>query len=291
MTILDGKTTAQAIKEDIAKEVKQWVSTGRRPPHLTAILVGHDGASETYISHKESDCKQVGITSTIIRFEQTVTQNEILDMIFKINADINIDGIIVQLPMPKHINEQAIIEAIDPDKDVDGFHPVNVGRMVLGLPGFVPATPDGIRELIRHYNIETKGKHCVVLGRSHIVGRPMANLLSQKAYPGDCTVTVCHSSTPNIKELCLEADIIIAALGVPLFLKANMVKWGAVVIDVGITRVPTSTSSGFRLVGDVDFDAVAPKCSFITPVPGGVGPMTRVALLKNTLKAAVLHQK
>jgi len=286
MTLLEGKTTAEAIKQEIALQVQTWVAAGHRPPHLVAILVGNDGASETYVGHKERDCLQVGITSTVLRFEASVTEQELLQAVAKINADPRIDGLIIQLPLPKHIHEQLIIEAIDPSKDVDGFHPVNVGKMMLGLPAFAPATPDGILELLKRYNIQTKGKLCVVLGRSNIVGRPMANLLLHKGPQGDGTVTVCHSHTPNIKEICLQADVIIAALGVPRFLKADMVKEGAVVIDVGITRLPADTKSGFCLVGDVDYEHVAPKCSYITPVPGGVGPMTRVSLLKNTLKAA-----
>ena len=286
MEILDGKQTAEKIKREIAVEVQKWVATGKRAPHLVAILVGNDGASETYVAHKERDCAEVGISSTVLRFNNFVSEEELLFAIGKINADSGADGLIVQLPLPKHIDEQKIISSIDPDKDVDGFHPVNVGKMALGLPAFAPATPDGILDLIKRYQIETKGKHCVVLGRSNIVGRPFANMILHKGYPGDCTVTVCHSRTPNIKELCIQADIVVAALGVPRFLKEDMVREGAVVIDVGITRVPADTKSGFHLVGDVDFEHVAPKCSFITPVPGGVGPMTRVSLLKNTLKAA-----
>jgi len=286
MEILDGKKTAELLKRQIAEEVAQRIAQGKKRPHLAAILVGTDGASETYVSHKERDCQEVGIQSTILRFADTVSEAELLHTITQINADDQIDGVIVQLPLPKHIDEQKIIEAIDPAKDVDGFHPVNVGKMVLGLPSFVSATPDGILELLKHYHIDTKGKHCVVLGRSNIVGRPVANLLLQKGYPGDCTVTVCHSRTPHIKRHSLQADIIIAALGVPAFVTADMVPEGAIVIDVGITRVPADTKSGFRLVGDVDFESVAPKCRYITPVPGGVGPMTRVSLLKNTLQAA-----
>ncbi|MCL2727630.1 MAG: bifunctional 5,10-methylene-tetrahydrofolate dehydrogenase/5,10-methylene-tetrahydrofolate cyclohydrolase [Bacteroidales bacterium] len=286
MEILDGKTTAESIKQEIAAQVQSLIAAGRRPPHLAAILVGNDGASETYVGHKERDCHQVGITSTIFRFDASVTEQELLQTVTQINANPSIDGLIIQLPLPKHIDDQLIIEAINPAKDVDGFHPVNVGKIMLGLPAFIPATPDGVIELLKRYNIQTKGKHCVVLGRSNIVGRPMANLLLHKGPQGDCTVTVCHSYTPNIKEICLEADIIIAALGVPRFLKADMVKEGAVVIDVGITRLPADTKSGFCLVGDVDFEHVAPKCSYITPVPGGVGPMTRVLLLKNTLRVA-----
>ena len=286
MTILDGKATAEAIKQEIATEAQRMVSAGVRPPHLAAILVGSDGASETYVGHKERDCQQVGITSTVVKLDESVTEKELLQTIATLNRDNHIDGVIVQLPLPDHISGQSIIEAIDPAKDVDGFHPVNVGKMVLGLPTFLPATPDGIIELMKHYHIPTKGKRCVVLGRSNIVGKPIANLLLYKGFPGDCTVTVCHSGTGNIKQLCLEADIIIAALGAPHFVTRDMVREGAVVIDVGITRVSAPTQSGFRLIGDVDFEQVAPLCSFITPVPGGVGPMTRVSLLKNTLKAA-----
>ena len=286
MELLDGKKSAEVIKKEISAEVQHWVATGHRPPHLAAILVGNDGASETYVGHKELDCLDVGFCSTTLRFSDTITQEALLEEVVKINQDEQIDGLIIQLPLPKHIDEQKVIEAIDPAKDVDGFHPVNVGKMALGLPAFISATPKGIVELIKQYHIETAGKHCVVLGRSNIVGRPMAHLLLHKGYPGDCTITVCHSRTPNIKEICLQADMIIAAIGVPRFLKADMVREGAVVIDVGITRISANTKSGFRLVGDVDFDLVAPKCSFITPVPGGVGPMTRIALLKNTLEAA-----
>ena len=286
MEILDGKQTAEKIKREIAAEVQKRVASGKRAPHLAAILVGSDGASETYVGHKERDCAEVGITSTVIRFDETVSEQELLLAIEEMNVRSDIDGVIIQLPLPKHIDEQKVIASIDPAKDVDGFHPVNVGKIALGLPAFAPATPDGILELIKRNHIETKGKHCVVLGRSNIVGRPMANMLLHKGAPGDCTVTVCHSRTPNIKELSLQADIIVAALGVPHFVKEDMVKEGAVVIDVGTTRIPANTKSGFRLVGDVDFEHVAPKCSYISPVPGGVGPMTRVSLLKNTLKAA-----
>ncbi|MCL2738048.1 MAG: bifunctional 5,10-methylene-tetrahydrofolate dehydrogenase/5,10-methylene-tetrahydrofolate cyclohydrolase [Bacteroidales bacterium] len=286
MEILDGKNTAQILKRQIAAEVEAWVAQGKKRPHLAAVLAGADGASQTYVGHKEKDCQEVGILSTVIRFADTVSEAELLLAIEEINRNADIDGLIVQLPLPKHINEQKVIEAIDPAKDVDGFHPMNVGKMILGLPAFISATPDGILELLKHYQIETAGKHCVVLGRSNIVGRPVANLLLQKGYPGDCTLTVCHSRTPNIKEICLQADILIAALGVPGFVQADMVKQGAVVIDVGITRIPAQTQSGFSLAGDVDFGGVAVKCSHITPVPGGVGPMTRVSLLKNTLKAA-----
>ena len=248
--------------------------------------MGHDGGSETYVANKVKSCEEVGFNSTLIRYEDDVTEEELLACVDRLNNDADIDGFIVQLPLPKHISEDKIIEAIDYRKDVDGFHPVNVGRMSLGMPCFLSATPAGIVELLRRYEIETSGKHCVVLGRSNIVGKPVASLLMQKGYPGDCTVTVCHSRTKNIKEVCLSADIIIAALGVPEFLKGDMVKEGAVVIDVGTTRVPSNkTKSGFKLTGDVAFDEVAPKCSYITPVPGGVGPMTIVSLMKNTLLA------
>ena len=286
MIIIDGKATADQIKLEIAAKVENIIKNGGKRPHLAAILVGEDGASQTYVWNKEKACALVGFKSTILRFPADITEEFLLDQIRRINADNDIDGLIVQLPLPKHINEQKIIESIDPAKDVDGFHPVNVGKMVLGLPTFISATPDGIMELLERYDIETAGKHCVIIGRSNIVGRPMANLLSLKAKPGDCTVTVCHSRTKNIKEFTLQADIIIAALGVPGFLKADMVKEGAVVIDVGITRVKAENKSGFRLVGDVQYDEVSKKASYITPVPGGVGPMTIVSLLKNTLKAS-----
>ncbi len=285
--LLDGKATANTIKQEVAEEVKQMLAKGQEVPHLVAILVGHDGGSETYVAAKIKTCEELGFRSSLIRYEDDVTEEELLGCIDKLNKDKDVTGFIVQLPLPKHIDEQRIIEAVDPKKDVDGFHPINVGRMNIGLPCFVSATPKGIVELLKRNNIETKGKHCVVLGRSNIVGKPMAQLLVQKANPGDCTVTVCHSRTPNIKELCLQADIIVAALGVPEFLKADMVKKGAVVIDVGTTRVPdTSRKSGFRLSGDVAFEEVAPLCSAITPVPGGVGPMTIVSLMMNTLQAA-----
>lgn len=286
MIILDGKATADKIKLEISAKVDDIIKNGGKRPHLAAILVGEDGASLTYVGHKEKACEQVGFKSTIIKFPSDVSQNLLLDEISKINADKDVDGLIVQLPLPDHIEEQKVIEAIDPRKDVDGFHPVNVGRMVLGLPTFVSATPDGIMELLRRYNIETAGKHCVIIGRSNIVGRPMANLLSHKSNPGNCTVTICHSRTKNLRDYTLSADIIVAALGVPEFLKGDMVKDGVVVIDVGITRVKADTKTGFRLVGDVLFNEVSPKSSFITPVPGGVGPMTIISLLKNTLKAS-----
>ncbi|MDR3180880.1 MAG: bifunctional 5,10-methylene-tetrahydrofolate dehydrogenase/5,10-methylene-tetrahydrofolate cyclohydrolase [Prevotellaceae bacterium] len=286
MTILDGKATAEALKKEIAQTVQQWKKDGKKTPHLAAILVGCDGASETYVNSKERDCHEVGMQSTVIRLPDTITEAELLQKVNDINRNDDIDGLIVQLPLPKHIDEQKIIEAIDPKKDVDGFHPLNVGRMVAGLPSYISATPDGIIELLARYRIETAGKHVVVIGRSNIVGRPVANLLSLKANPGNCTVTLCHSQTNNLKSLCLQSDIIIAALGKPEFLTGDMVRENAIVIDVGITRVKAATKNGFRLAGDVKFNEVAPKCSYITPVPGGIGPMTRASLLKNTLKAA-----
>lgn len=286
MNLIDGKAVSAQIKNEIAEDVKQIKASGGKIPHLAAVLVGHDGGSETYVANKVKACEQVGFKSTLIRYETDVTEEELLACVNRLNNDSDIDGFIVQLPLPDHISEIKITEAIDYRKDVDGFHPVNVGRMSLGMPCFLSATPSGILELLRRYNIQTKGKHCVVLGRSNIVGKPVSMLLMQKAYPGDCTVTVCHSRTSNIKEICLKADIIIAALGVPEFLTGDMVKEGTVVIDVGTTRVPSDqTKSGFKLKGDVKFDEVAPKCSYITPVPGGVGPMTIVSLLKNTLLA------
>lgn len=285
MIIIDGKQTSADIKKEIKAEVAKMVAEGKRAPHLAAILVGHDGGSETYVAYKIKDCEEVGYKSSMIRYEDDVTEEELLAKVHELNADDDLDGFIVQLPLPKHISEQKIIEAIDPRKDVDGFHPVNVGRMVIGLPAFVSATPDGIVELLQRYKIETSGKNCVIVGRSNIVGRPLSVLMSQKAV--NATVTVAHSRTKDLEKVCAEADILIAAIGAPEFVKANMVKEGAVVIDVGTTRVAsTETKSGFRLKGDVKYDEVAPKCSFITPVPGGVGPMTRVSLLKNTLLAA-----
>lgn len=285
MQLIDGKATSKSIKGEIKKEVDFIVQEGHRPPHLAAILVGHDGGSETYVAYKIKDCEEVGYRSTLIRFEEDVDENVLLDKIRELNEDVDLDGFIVQLPLPDHINEQHVIEAIDPGKDVDGFHPVNVGRTVIGLPSFISATPYGIVELLKRYQIETSGKHCVVVGRSNIVGRPMSILMSQKSM--NATVTVAHSRTKNLEDLCASADILIAALGAPGFIKKDMVKEGAVVIDVGTTRVPsTETKSGFRLKGDVVFDEVAPRCSYITPVPGGVGPMTRVSLLSNTLLAA-----
>jgi methylenetetrahydrofolate dehydrogenase (NADP+)/methenyltetrahydrofolate cyclohydrolase len=286
MQLIDGKKTASDIKQEIADSVKKMILEGKKRPHLAAVLVGHDGGSETYVSNKVKDCATVGFESTLIRFEDNVSEAELLAKVDELNRDARIDGFIVQLPLPKHISENKVIEAISPEKDVDGFHPVNLGRMVLGMPAFVSATPAGIIELIDRYNIETSGKHCVVIGRSNIVGRPVSILLSQKAKPGNCTVTVCHSRTPNIAEITRQADILIAAIGSPGFVKADMVKDGAVVIDVGTTRLPSDqTKSGFKLHGDVLFDEVAPKCSYITPVPGGVGPMTIVSLLRNTLLA------
>ena len=284
--LIDGKATAAQIKQELAAEVEKIKAEGGKIPHLAAILVGHDGGSETYVANKVRTCEEIGFKSSLIRFEADVTEEELLRKVDELNNNPDVDGFIVQLPLPKHISEQKIIEAIDFRKDVDGFHPINVGRMSIGLPCFVSATPAGIIELIRRYGIETQGKHCVVLGRSNIVGKPMASLLMQKAYPGDCTVTVCHSRSKNLAEMCRQADIIIVALGVPEFLKGDMVKEGAVVIDVGTTRVPDATrKSGFRLSGDVKFDEVAPKCSYISPVPGGVGPMTIISLMRNTLLA------
>lgn len=287
MELIDGKKIAAQIKAEIAEEVAAMVAEGKRRPHLAAILVGHDGGSETYVAHKVKACEECGFTSTLLRFEDTITEQELLDRIADLNANPEIDGFIVQLPLPRHISEQKVIEAVDPGKDVDGFHPVNVGRMSIGLPCFVSATPSGIMELLARYSIETSGKRCVVIGRSNIVGKPVASLMMQKSNPGNATVTVCHSATPDIKDLCRSADIIIAALGRPGFVTADMVKPGAVIIDVGTTRVADPTrKSGFRLRGDVDFDNVAPLCSYITPVPGGVGPMTIVSLMRNTLQAA-----
>lgn len=286
MKLIDGKAVSAQIKSEIAEEVLKIKAAGGKTPHLAAVLVGHDGGSETYVANKVKACQQVGFKSTLIRYEDDVTEEELLACVDRLNKDEDIDGFIVQLPLPDHISEVKITEAIDYRKDVDGFHPVNVGRLSLGMPCFLSATPSGILELLKRYDIETKGKHCVVLGRSNIVGKPVSMLMLQKSYPGDCTVTICHSRTKNIKEICLEADIIIAALGVPEFLTGDMVKEGAVVIDVGTTRVPSNeTKSGFRLKGDVKFDEVAPNCSYITPVPGGVGPMTIVSLLRNTLLA------
>ena len=287
MQLIDGKLTAQAVKQEIAEEVKKLRAAGKKQPHLAAVLVGNDGGSETYVAAKIKACEEVGFASSLVRFDAGVSEQELLAAVERLNKDADVDGFIVQLPLPKHISEEKVTEAIDPAKDVDGFHPQNLGRMITGGDAFVSATPQGIMELLKRYKIETSGKHVVVIGRSNIVGRPMSILLSLKGYPGDATVTVCHSRTANLKELCLQADIIVAALGIPEFLKADMVKEGAVVIDVGTTRVAApDTKRGWRLKGDVEFSTVAPKCSYITPVPGGVGPMTIVSLLLNTLKAA-----
>ena len=287
--IIDGKATAAAIKAEIAEEVKQIVARGGKQPHLAAVLVGHDGGSETYVKNKVLACEACGFKSTLLRYEDDITEEELLECVDRLNRNGDVDGFIVQLPLPKHIDEQKIIEAIDPKKDVDGFHPQNVGRMAIGLPCFISATPLGILTLLQRYNIETSGKKCVILGRSNIVGKPMAQLMMQKHH-GDATVTVCHSHSATLKEECRQADIIIAAIGQPEFVTADMVKPGAVVIDVGTTRVPdASRKSGYRLTGDVKFDEVAPLCSYITPVPGGVGPMTICSLMKNTLLAAKRH--
>jgi methylenetetrahydrofolate dehydrogenase (NADP+)/methenyltetrahydrofolate cyclohydrolase len=291
MILLDGKKTSEAIKQQIASEVAEMVANGLRRPKLVAILVGEDGASKTYVNNKEKACQDVGFDSEVLRYPDTITEGELLAKIREINEDEGVDGLIVQLPLPKHIDEDKVINTISPLKDVDGFHASNVGKMVLGEPSFVSATPYGIMAMLEHYNIDTKGKHCVVLGRSNIVGRPIANLLSLKGNPGDCTVTICHSRTKNIEQHTRMADIIIAAIGAPHFLKEDMVKEGAVVVDVGITRVPDATRpKGYRIVGDVDFEHVAPKCSYITPVPGGVGPMTIVSLMRNTLQAMKQHK-
>ncbi len=289
MQILDGKKAAQAIKDVLKIDVAQLAVEGKKVPHLAAILVGNDGASETYVAAKVKACEEVGFKSTLVRFEDTVSENKLLEQIMNLNNDPDVDGILVQSPLPKHISEEEVINTIDPDKDVDGFHPVNVGKMVQGINTFLPATPHGIMLLLKHYKIDTKGMHAVVVGRSNIVGRPMSILLSGNANPGNCTVTICHSQTKNLKEFCLQADIIVAALGRPEFVTADMVKEGAIVIDVGITRVADTTKkSGFKLKGDVHYETVAPKCSWITPVPGGVGPMTIAALLKNTYKACLM---
>ena len=290
-TIIDGKKTSAEIKQEIAREVAEIVGNGGKRPHLAAILVGHDGGSETYVAAKIRACEECGFKSSLIRYEADVTEETLLDEIAKLNLDDDVDGFIVQLPLPRHIDADKVIMAIDPTNDVDGFHPINVGKLMIGLPGLRPATPAGIMELLRRYNVPVKGGRAVVLGRSNIVGKPMAMMLMQKGDNADATVTVCHSGTKNIKEICREADLIVAALGVPGFLTADMVKDGVAVIDVGTTRVPdASRKSGFRLRGDVDYENVAPKCSFITPVPGGVGPMTIVSLMQNTLKAAKNRQ-
>lgn len=290
MKLIDGKATSAKIKAEIAEQVARFTAEGKRAPHLVAILVGHDGGSETYVANKVKACEACGFKSTVIRREADVTEDELLRLIDELNRDKNVDGFIVQLPLPRHIDEQRVTEAILPSKDVDGFHPVNVGRQSIGLPCFHSATPAGIVELLKRYNVPTRGKNCVIIGRSNIVGKPLAALMMQKGI--DATVTVCHSATDNLKEVCRNADILVAALGRPEFVTADMVKDGATVIDVGTTRVPDATrKSGFRLCGDVDFKNVSPKCSFITPVPGGVGPMTIVSLMQNTLQAYLSNNK
>jgi methylenetetrahydrofolate dehydrogenase (NADP+) / methenyltetrahydrofolate cyclohydrolase len=289
MQILNGREASAAIKDSLKLEMAQMAVQGKPVPHLVAILVGNNGASETYVASKVKACQEVGFKSTLIRLEEDISALKLLDVVIDLNQDPDVHGILVQLPLPKHISEEEVINTIDPNKDVDGFHPSNIGRMVLGHPTFVSATPYGIMLMLQHYKVETKGKHAVVIGRSHIVGRPLSILLSGNSDPGNCTVTICHSHTKNIKEICQSADIIIAALGRPNFVTADMIKDGAVVIDVGITRVEDpGKKSGYRIVGDVDFEQVAHKCSFITPVPGGVGPMTIAALMKNTFKACAL---
>jgi len=289
MQILDGKKVSQAVKDQLKIDVAQLFTEGKKVPHLAAILVGNDGASETYVASKVKSCEEVGFKSTLIRFEAGISEHSLLEKIQDLNHDPDVDGILVQLPLPKHISDDKVINTIDPDKDVDGFHPVSVGRMVQGLPTFIPATPHGIMLMLEHYKINTAGMHAVVIGRSNIVGRPMSILLSENKNPGNCTVTLCHSKTKNIAELCRHADIIVAALGRPGFVTEDWVKEGAIVIDVGITRVADATKkSGFRLRGDVDYENVAPKCSWITPVPGGVGPMTIAALLNNTYRSCMM---
>lgn len=288
MELLDGKLASQAIKDELTLRVAELKAEGKKVPHLAAVLVGNNGASETYVGAKVKACAEIGYRSTLIRLEDTITENRLLGIIEELNNDMDVDGILVQLPLPKHISEEKMITAVHPSKDVDGFHPQNVGRMVLGQPSFISATPHGIMLLLEHYKIDTRGMHAVVVGRSNIVGRPMSILLSANANPGNCTVTLCHSRTRNLEELCAQADIIVAALGKPEFVRAPMVKKGAIVIDVGITRVAdASKKSGFALKGDVKFDEVAPLCSYITPVPGGVGPMTIAALMKNTYNACI----
>jgi methylenetetrahydrofolate dehydrogenase (NADP+)/methenyltetrahydrofolate cyclohydrolase len=286
MILLDGLATSRQIKSELAQVVKEMTERGERPPHLAAVLVGNDGASLTYVTSKVKSCEEVGFRSTLIQKDASITEIELLQLIADLNSNADLDGYIIQLPLPKHIDEKKVLLAVDPSKDVDGFHPENVGRMALGLPCYLPATPGGIIELLRRYQVPTEGKHCVVIGRSHIVGLPMSILLQRNMVPGNCTVTITHSKTKDLDQICKQADIIVAALGRPEFLKGSMVKDGAVVIDVGITRVEDSSKkSGFRLAGDVEFSSVSPKCSFITPVPGGVGPMTIVTLLQNTLQA------
>ncbi len=288
MQILDGKIVSQAVKDSLKTKVAVLKEESKKTPHLAAILIGHNGASETYVASKVKNCEEVGFKSSLIRLEENIAEEVLIKTIEQLNNDADVDGILVQLPLPKQISEEKVINLIHPDKDVDGFHPMSIGKMVQGLPTFIPATPYGILLMLEHYKIVTAGKHAVVIGRSNIVGRPISILLNRNAYPGNCTVTVCHSHTPNLKELCLQADIIVAALGKPEFLKADMVKQGAVVIDVGITRVPdASKKSGFTIKGDVDFVNVSPKCSYITPVPGGVGLMTIGALLMNTYNACI----
>jgi methylenetetrahydrofolate dehydrogenase (NADP+)/methenyltetrahydrofolate cyclohydrolase len=285
MQLLDGKKAAQAIKDELKITIAQRVVEGKKIPHLAAILIGNNGASETYVAAKVKACEETGFKSSLIRLEESISEYKLLEKIEQLNTDPDIDGILVQLPLPKHISDKKVINTIDPDKDVDGFHPVSVGKMVEGLPTFIPATPYGIMLLLEHYKIDTKGKHAIVLGRSNIVGRPISILLSGNSNPGNCTVTICHSHTKNLKDICLQGDIIVAAIGIPEYVKADMVKEGAVVIDVGITRIEdASKKSGFKLKGDVDFENVSPKCSWITPVPGGVGPMTIAALMKNTFR-------
>ncbi len=289
MTILDGKNLSEEIQISLAAKVAALKIHGKKTPHLAAVLVGHDGASETYVASKVKTCEKIGFQSSLYRYEESVTEKELIDLIVRLNEDKNVDGILVQLPLPKHIDVEKVTEAISPQKDVDGFHPVNIGRMVKNLPCHISATPYGIILLLERYKIETSGKNCVVIGRSDIVGKPISILLSRNGYPGNCTVTLCHSKTKDIAKICSEADIIIAALGNPEFVRADMVKEGAVVIDVGITRVSDSSKkTGYRLIGDVHFESVSPKCSFITPVPGGVGKMTIAALMMNTMRAAEL---
>ncbi len=291
MQILDGKVVSQAVKDTVKEKTAQLKAQGKKMPHLAAVLVGADGASETYVASKVKNCEEIGFTSTLIRLDGNIDEHVLIETIEKLNADYDVDGILVQLPLPPQISEEKVISLIDPSKDVDGFHPMSVGKMVQGLPTFVPATPYGIMMMLEHYKIETKGKHAVVIGRSNIVGRPISILLNRNTYPGNCTVTVCHSHTPNLKEICLQADIIVAALGKPGFLTADMVKENVVIIDVGITRVSDATKkSGFAIKGDVDFAGIAPKASYITPVPGGVGLMTIAALMMNTYNACIQKQ-
>ncbi|MEE1142327.1 MAG: tetrahydrofolate dehydrogenase/cyclohydrolase catalytic domain-containing protein [Bacteroidales bacterium] len=283
--LIDGRIIAKTIKEEIRKEVSDLLDAGKRPPHLVAVIVGEDGASLSYVASKEKQSKEVGFTSSVYRFPETITEKELLETLDFLNKDPEVDGYIVQLPLPKHISERKVLESINPAKDVDGFHPTNEGRMMIGLPSYIPATPYGIKKLLDRSNIETEGKHCVVLGRSNIVGTPISILMSRNSKKANCTVTMCHSKTKNLKEICLQADIIIVAIGKPEFLTADMVKEGAVIVDVGIHRIPADNEKGYKIIGDVKYDEVAPKCKAITPVPGGVGPMTIVALLDNTLKA------